>query len=210
VIRMNELWVSVDHIKGICTGPVEMSPGTGFLVRKGRLHFPHGGPICIFALQNLLPFLCIKEREDRAKDPADWVDRLHEVQCPDPKGLVDWRIESRPLGSTAMDAEPYPVSPPTSPREGQASGTPNMLYLTVQDVEGVCPAGMRPGVRAILYGSSLYLPQAFCLYAMAALIPLLPAMQRQIESDDWMASENVVACPDPAGGVMIRIDRVKA
>jgi len=68
---------------------------------------------------------------------------------------------------------------------------------------------MAPGRSALLRGSSLYLPQPFCLYALQSLVPLLPAMQRPLEPDDWMASENAVICPDPAGNVVLRVDKIE-
>ena len=42
-----------------------------------------------------------------------------------------------------------------------------------------------------------------------AAMPMLPAMTRALEPDDWMAIENTVICPDPAGNVVVRIDKIE-
>ena len=194
---MYELWVSVERIEGACSGPVPMVPGTGFLVRNGSLLFPGGGPICLYALQSLMPILQAKERRIDETEMDDWLWRVDSAQCPDPKGRTTWRIEQRPLGSTeiAVSAAPAPK--------------PSDLQMTVERVDGTCTSGMAPGRSALLRGSSLYLPQPFCLYALQSLVPLLPAMQRPLEPDDWMASENAVICPDPAGNVVLRVDKIE-
>ena len=194
---MDELWVSVDRIVGACSGPVPMIPGTGFVVRDGSLCFPGGGPICIYALQSLMPLLPAKERQIDQAETDDWLWRVSSAQCPDPKGRTVWKIEQRAVGSTEI--APAAILAPE----------PGDLRIAVERVDGVCTSGMALGRYALLRRSSLYLPQPFCLYALQALVPLLPAMQRPLEPDDWMASENAVICPDPAGNVVLRIDRVE-
>jgi len=193
---MHELWIEVERVEGVCTGPIPMRPGTGFLVRNGSLHFPGEGPICLYALQSLLPMVPAKERLTDGDPAADWMGRVHHAQCPDPKGRTLWRIEQRPLGTTQVDA---PAEP--DPAGGD-------LTIAVERIEGRCLEGMCVGRRAILRGSSLYLPKPFCLYALQAVLPLLPAMQRRLDPDDWMAMENEVVCPDPLGNVVFRIERV--
>ena len=58
-------------------------------------------------------------------------------------------------------------------------------------------------------GENLSLPpnQAFSIYALAALIPLLPAKQRATDGNDWMTTDAEVACPDPHCGARFRISR---
>jgi uncharacterized repeat protein (TIGR04076 family) len=60
-----------------------------------------------------------------------------------------------------------------------------------------------------LSGESLSLPagQAFSIYALAALLPLLPAKQRVTDAADWMTSDTDIACPDPHCGALFRITR---
>ena len=44
-------------------------------------------------------------------------------------------------------------------------------------------------------------------YSLAALIPLLPAKQRETAPADWMTTDMEVACPDPLCGARFRITR---
>jgi len=48
----------------------------------------------------------------------------------------------------------------------------------------------------------------FPLYALAALLPLLPAKQRPTDAADWMSTDAEVACPDPHCGGRFRISRL--
>ena len=48
---------------------------------------------------------------------------------------------------------------------------------------------------------------SFSLYAMSALLPLLPGVQRANQPYDWMTAETDVACPDPNCGAIFRISR---
>ena len=50
--------------------------------------------------------------------------------------------------------------------------------------------------------------QSFSMYALAALIPLLPAKQRRTHQHDWMTTDTDVACPDPNCGARFRITRI--
>ncbi len=45
------------------------------------------------------------------------------------------------------------------------------------------------------------------MYALAALLPLLPAKQRVTEENDWMTTDCDIACPDPNCGARFRITR---
>jgi len=60
-----------------------------------------------------------------------------------------------------------------------------------------------------LSGENLSLPvnQSFSVYALAALLPLLPAKQRMTDANDWMTTDAEVACPDPNCGARFRITR---
>jgi uncharacterized repeat protein (TIGR04076 family) len=215
---MHELWIGVERVDGVCTGPIPMLPGTGFLVRNGSLIFPNGGPVCLYALQSVLPMIPAKERLTDGDPAGDWMTKVHYVQCPDPKGRTVWRIEQRALGSTAIPSSSN--QPPQELRGGEiptepagfpaSAGRPGDLRITVERIEGRCIEGMCVGRTALVRRSSLYLPQPFCLYALQAIMPLLPAMQRRLEPGDWMATENEVICPDPLGNVILRIEKVCA
>ena len=60
-----------------------------------------------------------------------------------------------------------------------------------------------------LSGENLSFPagQTFPLYSLAALLPLLPAKQRETHPHDWMTTDTDVACPDPLCGALFRITR---
>jgi hypothetical protein len=45
------------------------------------------------------------------------------------------------------------------------------------------------------------------IYPLAALIPLLPAKQRETHPNDWMTTDTDIACPDPLCGAIFRITR---
>ncbi|NND45210.1 MAG: TIGR04076 family protein [Xanthomonadales bacterium] len=69
--------------------------------------------------------------------------------------------------------------------------------------------GHRPGDHFEVIGERLSLPagQGFSLYALAAILPLLPAKQRMTEPNDWMTTDAEIACPDPHCGARFRIER---
>ena len=60
-----------------------------------------------------------------------------------------------------------------------------------------------------LSGEDLSFPagQTFPLYPLAALLPLLPAKQRDTHPNDWMTTDTDIACPDPQCGGIFRITR---
>jgi uncharacterized repeat protein (TIGR04076 family) len=60
-----------------------------------------------------------------------------------------------------------------------------------------------------LHGENLVFPagQTFPLYPLAALLPILPAKQRDTHPADWMSTDTDVACPDPNCGAIFRITR---
>jgi len=49
--------------------------------------------------------------------------------------------------------------------------------------------------------------QRVSMYALAAVLPLLPAKQRMTDPQDWMSTDAEVACPDPHCGGRFRIVR---
>ena len=67
----------------------------------------------------------------------------------------------------------------------------------------------REGDYFELRGENLSLPegQSFPIYPLAALLPLLPAKQRDTADNDWMTTDTVIACPDPHCGGRFRIVR---
>lgn len=84
------------------------------------------------------------------------------------------------------------------------------LAVVVEAIEGTCTCSMRVGDSFFLRGGKLSLPAGadFCLYALQAAIPLLPAKQRRAHPADWMETDTRVTCPDPACRLIMRVDRV--
>ena len=81
-----------------------------------------------------------------------------------------------------------------------------MVKLDVAALEKVTGLG---GWVRLVRGGKLALPDGrdFCLYALQAAIPLLPAKQRRNHPADWMETDAVCTCPDPACGILMRINR---
>lgn len=50
--------------------------------------------------------------------------------------------------------------------------------------------------------------QGFSMYALSALLPLLPAKQREAHPNDWMSTDMEVSGPDPNVGATFRIERI--
>jgi uncharacterized repeat protein (TIGR04076 family) len=53
----------------------------------------------------------------------------------------------------------------------------------------------------------VFVEPSFSMYALAALLPLLPAKQRNTSPNDWMTTDADIACPDPNCGARFRITR---
>jgi uncharacterized repeat protein (TIGR04076 family) len=83
------------------------------------------------------------------------------------------------------------------------------LTVTVEQINGNCTCSMAVGDCFHLRGGKLSLPAGkdFCVYALQSTLPLLPAKQRRNHPADWMETDARVTCPDPACGLIMRIDR---
>lgn len=85
------------------------------------------------------------------------------------------------------------------------------LRVTVDRVEGHSVCGLRVGDHfEVTSSSQLRLPEGrhFCIYALAAVLPLLPAKQRRLADGDWLQGDTEVCCPDPDERVVMRIERL--
>lgn len=85
------------------------------------------------------------------------------------------------------------------------------LRVTVERIEGRSVCGLQVGDYFELTNSNeLRIPpdRHFCIYALQSVIPLLPAKQRELPDDDWLARDSLVACPDPDERVVMRIERI--
>ena len=62
----------------------------------------------------------------------------------------------------------------------------------------------------LVVGEDIVFPEnnSFSLYALSALLPLLPAKQRSLRKNDWMLSDSIIACPDPNCGGLFKITRI--
>jgi uncharacterized repeat protein (TIGR04076 family) len=84
------------------------------------------------------------------------------------------------------------------------------LRVVVERIEGRSVCGMRPGDWFELTESSHLRTcpgRFFCVYALASVLPLLAAKQRQLPAGDWLEQDAHVACPDPDERVIMRIER---
>ncbi|MCP5101528.1 MAG: TIGR04076 family protein [Chloroflexi bacterium] len=83
------------------------------------------------------------------------------------------------------------------------------LKVVVESIAGNCTCNMAIGDHFFLKGGKLSMPDGadFCLYALQATIPLLPAKQRQNHPADWMETDARVVCPDPACQLIMHIVR---
>ncbi len=115
-------------------------------------------------------------------------------------------------GVVSKPAESYV---PTSPSERNLPLSAQDEF-TLYDLRVEVVAGDRPmvcnhevGDYFELSGENLSIPpgQTFPIYSLAALIPLLPAKQRETAPADWMTTDMEVACPDPLCGARFRITR---
>ncbi len=80
------------------------------------------------------------------------------------------------------------------------------LEVSVEGENFVC--SHERGVAFEVIGENLVFHQkAFSLYALSALLPLLPAKQRMTSANDWMSTDALIACPDPHCGAKFRITR---
>ena len=62
------------------------------------------------------------------------------------------------------------------------------LTVVVEAIEGNCTCNMTVGDEFYMRGGKISLPDGtdFCLYAIQAVLPLLPAKQRLNHPADWM------------------------
>ena len=206
---MYELRITVTKVLGTCTAVPPMKKGDCVTVRDGDIRVPEGGYICLWALQSILPLITPKEREILEDTEEDWMWRVHHAQCPDPEGRVILKIER--VGK--LDVAPIPPQPsPTGELELHGSdGLLKDLRVVVTEVRGKCTSGMREGDYLVLRSGRLYIPphHHFCLYALHALLPFLPARQRAHQDGDWLMEDSHVICPDPAGNVVMRMEELE-
>lgn len=85
------------------------------------------------------------------------------------------------------------------------------LRVTVESIAGRSVCGLSVGDSfELTHSSQLRIPDGkhFCIYALQAVLPLLPAKQRQLDAADWLEQDTLVACPDPEERLVMRIERI--
>ena len=85
------------------------------------------------------------------------------------------------------------------------------LRVTVERIEGRSVCGLAVGdYFEVTESSRVRIPEGrhFCLYALSAVLPLLPAKQRKLPDGDWLERDSLVACPDPDERMIMRIERI--
>jgi uncharacterized repeat protein (TIGR04076 family) len=85
------------------------------------------------------------------------------------------------------------------------------LRVTVERIEGRSVCGLAVGdYFDVTESSRVRIPEGrhFCLYALSAVLPLLPAKQRKLPEGDWLEQDSLVACPDPDERMIMRIERI--
>lgn len=86
------------------------------------------------------------------------------------------------------------------------------LRVTVERIEGRSVCGLEVGdYFEVTESSRVRIPEGrhFCLYALQAVLPLLPAKQRRLPDEDWLERDTLVCCPDPEERLVMRIDRIR-
>ena len=86
------------------------------------------------------------------------------------------------------------------------------LRVTVHAIEGRSVCGLEVGdYFEVTESSKLRIPDGkhFCIYALSAVLPLLPAKQRLLEVNDWLEKDVFVACPDPEERLVMRVERIR-
>lgn len=87
---MATIKVSVERIDGYCNLPMQV--GDYFFVEDSKLTIPEDQHVCIWALQSMMPIFPILTVQDRLDD-GHWVKQVKTFSCPDPQGLVQYRLE---------------------------------------------------------------------------------------------------------------------
>lgn len=106
---MYDLRIVVEEVRGFCDLPHR--PGDYFDVVGSRLIIPDGRYVCLWALQSLMAMIPAKQR--RVEEENDWLPRTSRMMCPDPNGMVVFRIEQRPAGGGTASAAAANADPPS-------------------------------------------------------------------------------------------------
>lgn len=106
------------------------------------------------------------------------------------------------------------MAPDDSTESDESDGSFELYDLRVECVEirGDPVSTYDVGDYFEVHGGQLVFPEdqdGFSMYALASLIPLLPAKQRESAPNDWMTTDTRVADPDPNVGGVFEITRLE-
>src|SRR3954452_19832267 len=85
------------------------------------------------------------------------------------------------------------------------------IRVTVERIEGRSVCGLEVGDWfEVTESSRVRMPEGrhFCLYALQAVLPLIPAKQRRLPDEDWLEQESLVCWHGAEEGPVIRIERI--
>lgn len=85
------------------------------------------------------------------------------------------------------------------------------IRVTVERIEGRSVCGLQIGdYFEVTDSNELRIPddRHFCIYALQAVLPMIPAKQRKLPDNDWLEQDSLVCCPDPDERVVMRIERI--
>ena len=85
------------------------------------------------------------------------------------------------------------------------------LRVEVAEPRSAMVCSHRVGDFFLVQGENLVFSDgmSFSMYALSALLPLLPAKQRMTDENDWMTTDAFIACPDPHCGALFKITRTR-
>ncbi len=85
------------------------------------------------------------------------------------------------------------------------------LRVTVVEIKGRSVCGLSVGdYFEVTHSNRLRIPPSkhFCIYALQSVLLLLPPRQRELDPNDWMSQDVLVACPDPDERLIMKIERI--
>ena len=86
--------------------------------------------------------------------------------------------------------------------------TRDAIRCTVESMH-YSACGLAPGdyFEVDADGLSVHAERGFCYFAIASVLPLLRG-RHGADLDEWLASNPIVACPDPPEALHMRLERV--
>ena len=85
------------------------------------------------------------------------------------------------------------------------------LKITVERIDGYCNMPMLVGDSFYVEDYKLKIPEGkgICMWAIQSIIPLIPLINEQesLSDDHWAKKVEHIACPDPKGKVIYRVER---